>query len=992
MTAVLALAAARLRRRPGRGLLTALGVLLAVAALVATLGVRTLAGDLALRQAITDRPAGDRSATVSRSQSADPEELAELDRTARSALDRLQTGAARREMMLRVLSDGQGGTFRLAAFDDPASAVRLTEGRLPERCSGGRCEVLLIGDEEPALDPELGIDVVGRAVLTDPVLLAGTFDPGADTPVLLSPDVDGLNVHEPTALIQRSYGWVAGLDPDALRVAGLGALLRATAAAASDAERSGMVLTAPDDALVGAADRARASSRRLLLVGGQLVAVLVAFVALAALGLREDHGAARRLLGRRGATRGQSFAFTAAEAGWPVLAGLVPGLLAGIGTVLLVADREGVPGSRLVEDAVGGDALGALLVLVAVLWLLLGAVLRTTEAPLRKGLRATDVAALVLAAMALLAASRGNATAARLGEEDDPLLALLPALVAGAGGLAAMRLVPPTLSWLARIAPSRSGLARVGVADALRRPARPLATVAFLVAACALAIFAVSYRATLRAGAADQAAFGVPLDARLSSGPSLALPLDLAPLGDYAALAPGGVATPVVRRSAVVRTAGTAPDPVALVGLDPAALPHLRRFESDPAPAGLQRLLGDDRFPVAGAPLPPEATSLRLDATGTANLAVSAILARPDGVQGTMTLPGPIPEAFRGGTFVGLLVREPPGAISAILHHIGEGDTEVEVRQVAIDLRSVVAEPGGPLALDLPTWVAQDATIDLVGDALQIRSGLDGGEAIVRAPQPIDGRTLPVIVDPVTAAAARGGAVDIDVAGETSLRGEVVGTLPRFPTAGERFVITGGTALQRALDAEQPGAGTPGEVWVGGGSGLAPGLREAPFNRLVLRVRADEEARLVADPLARGANALLLLAALAAAAVAVVAVALVVRSDLVSGADDLLALEADGATPGALRRLLAVRTGALVLLALVPGIVCGVILTRAVTRLVAVTATGGAPEPPLTAAGSAGAIALVVLVLAATGLAAVAVASLLALREPLPPRPAGAGS
>jgi len=121
--------------------------------------------------------------------------------------------------------------------------------------------------------------------------------------VLLSGDVDGLNAHQPTVLFQRSYGWVASLDPDTLRVAGLPGLLRAAAAAASDAERSGMVLTAPDDALVTAASRARASSRRLLLVGGQLVAVLAAFVALAALGLRDDHATARNLLARRGASQ-----------------------------------------------------------------------------------------------------------------------------------------------------------------------------------------------------------------------------------------------------------------------------------------------------------------------------------------------------------------------------------------------------------------------------------------------------------------------------------------------------------------------------------------------------------------------------------------------------------------------------------------------------------------------------------------------------------------
>ena len=91
MMTVLALAVARLRRRPGRGLLTALGVALAAAALVATLAIRTLAGDLALRQSITALPVGDRSATVSRSQATD--DLPGLDRTARAALAPPRHGA-----------------------------------------------------------------------------------------------------------------------------------------------------------------------------------------------------------------------------------------------------------------------------------------------------------------------------------------------------------------------------------------------------------------------------------------------------------------------------------------------------------------------------------------------------------------------------------------------------------------------------------------------------------------------------------------------------------------------------------------------------------------------------------------------------------------------------------------------------------------------------------------------------------------------------------
>ena len=263
-----------------------------------------------------------------------------------------------------------------------------------------------------------------------------------------------------------------------------------------------------------------------------------------------------------------------------MLAGLVPGVAVGIAGALVVAAHEDVDGGRLVRDALGGDAVLALVVLVATLWILLAAVLRTSEGPLRKGIRATDIAAVVLAAVALLAASRGNATAARLGEQGDPLLALLPALVAGAGGLAAMRLVGPALAaWRGSRRPLRRWPASGRRCPAA--PARPLATVAFLVAACALAIFATTYRSTLRTGAADQAAFAVPLDARLVSGPSLDAAARPRVDRGYRELADGGYATPVVRRSAVVRTAGTAPDPVQLVGLDPDALPRIARFRSD---------------------------------------------------------------------------------------------------------------------------------------------------------------------------------------------------------------------------------------------------------------------------------------------------------------------------------------------------------------------------------------------------------------------------
>ena len=485
----------------------------------------------------------------------------------------------------------------------------------------------------------------------------------------------------------------------------------------------------------------------------------------------------------------------------------------------------------------------------------------------------------------------------------------------------------------------------------------------------------------------------MPLDARLTTGASLALPLDVASLDQYRALAPNGVASTVLRRAAVVRTSGTAPDPVALLGLDPAVLPHLHRFRTDPSPATLADRLGRTPYPVQGARLPASATTLRLDATGTQNLIISAILARPDGVQGVIPVPGSIPEAYRGGTFVGLQIRETPTSISAILHHIGEGATEVEKRVVAVDLRSVVAEPGGPLPLDFTTWVAEDATIDLKDGALAIRSGLDGGSAIARASQP-DRRA--------------------DAAGDRRpghgrrrerrrhrhrrrRRDRRCGAASSRRCRASRRPVTASSSptRRRSRVCSTPGSRARARRARSGSAVAAPSARPCGRRRSTGSTSTcgpRTEARLVADPLARGAAALLLLAALAAAAVAVVAVALVVRSDLSSGADDLLTLEADGATPSSLRRLLAVRTGALVLIALVPGLLCGVILTRAVTRLVAVTATGAAPVPPLVAAGSAAAVIGVVAAIALLALLAVAVASALALREPFPPRPAGAGS
>ena len=154
----------------------------------------------------------------------------------------------------------------------------------------------------------------------------------------------------------------------------------------------------------------------------------------------------------------------------------------------------------------------------------------------------------------MLAAGRGDASPAALAARADPLLAALPILAVLCGALVAARLAPALLAGLGRLVPARAPLARLALVDVLRRPLRPLVTVAFVVAAVAIAIFAGAYRATLDRGARDQAAFGVPFDFSLTASAALVRPLDVASASRYRALVPG---TRVTRGAAPERRRAT---------------------------------------------------------------------------------------------------------------------------------------------------------------------------------------------------------------------------------------------------------------------------------------------------------------------------------------------------------------------------------------------------------------------------------------------------
>ena len=1008
LASALRLVLARIRHRPARGAIVTLGVAAAIFGVAMTISVRATAGDLALRQAVAALPIGERTFTATYPNRLTPAELRDVDRIARRALATLSPRPVVRELLFSKLATLGRGSFLLGAIDDLPRHAQLTQGRLPRRCDASRCEVVqVLGRRAPAVDRSLHLVVVGRARLLDRSFLSGPFEPGSASAVLFGPSVAAMRGLSALELFPRTYGWVAPIDSGSLRRDTLAPLLGRVAAANETLSSRYLSLTAADRELTEAADRADAAARRLALVGGEGVALLLAFCALAALGLRRSHRSVLELLDRRGATRSVALAFTAIESLWLVAGGVAGGLVAALAASAALGRVEHVGTRALLEGARASGLVPTVLVVSAAAWIVIAIGLRCRD-PRLPGRRLNALDAVIVATLAsiALASSRGAASADDLGVRSDPLLSLLPILSALCGGLVAARLAPLLLG----LAPARSLVGRLALSGVLRRPLRPLAAIAFLCATVALVVFAGTYRATLARGAHDQAAFAVPLDLRLTVGPSLARPIDVAPAATYAALAPGTVVSDVIRQTAEVPGTGSSADPAELVGIDAASLGTLRGFRSDfsqTSAVRIGRLLRHrgGRL-LEGSPLPAGATSLVLRARYRLTaIEVRPIVQHPDGrvetplvvraatgrLEALLDRP-----ATAGSRLVGFVLRQPPEQASRLQHHLGEGDSGVDELTGRVAIEAVAAEPGGAVAIEAKAYVGSTgSTVAVKAGGLAIDYGILGTSIVVRRRQPLDGVALSVLADHETARHASAGALALDLGSGERLPARVVATATAFPTLGSRFVVADATALRLALDAIHPTLGTPEELWLGADGrvdlrALRAALARAPFSALRLDSRADRQRALQDDALARAAEGLLLLISLIGLALALLGVVLMVVADRQDDEGELHALETDGLAPARLRRLLVARAACILGVGVPFGAIAGVALSGAVTRLVNVTANATEPVPPLREAGLVGTVTISLLAaLAIGGLGALAV-SRAAFREPLPARPEGA--
>ena len=298
-----------------------------------------------------------------------------------------------------------------------------------------------------------------------------------------------------------------------------------------------------------------------------------------------------------------------------------------------------------------------------------------------------------------------------------------------------------------------------------------------------------------------------------------------------------------------------------------------------------------------------------------------------------------VPEASRGGRLVEL-VLVPPRIIERGSDEgtALRGATTIRIRGVSLD-----------------GWLGTGGVTAANGSGGTIRATYaitPQRDALVRPRQPTDDDPPRVAVTQALGALAGGvgGMLPLVIGGE-HVDVQVAAIVDRMPgTVGDAVVADLG-ALSTAVNTSAPGAAPVGELWLdvapGSDGRVVASLAKRPFNALETRSRTALEADARRDPLGHGTLLALAAAAVAALALAVWGLVLAIRADLRDDRGDLVDLEAQGATPRLLRRVVATRAGVVAGMGVLAGVVAGILLAVLVTRVVSVTARADQPEPPL---------------------------------------------
>jgi len=967
---VLALAATRLSRRFRSAALVALGIAAAAATFAGALGAGTVAQDESVARAVSRLPVQDRSIRASWFGAYDPG----VDAAAFKALRGVSSGRPVRALLFRETSV-DGKVFNLGATDQLSRWVRLRSGRLPRGCSVRRCEVVQVGGSGPLPDvARLHLQRVGvgdlvsslpfrqRTAYGRTVEETSYFTPSRlAPPFVLTDDVDGAAALPPFRLIYRSFAWILPLEPRSVHPWDLDDLGQRVERARSEltAGTSFFELSDPLSALEPTVSANRVTARRLLLVGGQAVALLLAFVVLAAATGRREAEATRARLARFGALRWQVAMLSAAEAsGVAALATLV-GWIVGLGVAAVIAAASGSPvGAVLAHSVASTVGIGLALGLAGIV---AAALLLALHAPAvdvgRFSIGALEMGALGAVVAIALSLSRGAANASTLAREGDAgvLLFLLPALIGFVAAVVALRLLGPLARALDRSARQLPVSGRLAALSIARNPGYAGAAVAFLLVSVGLAAFSLNYRSTLSRAQSDEARFQTPPDVVLTRTSAQPLPLGSSQLKRvYRSSAQRTV--PVLRLDGQVGT-GPASRQLSLLGLPAAAIGALPFWREDFAQAPLRELAAAVRpkgpVELRGVRLPSGARELRLRVRDRGDpFVMTASIASREGTfvpiefapvePGTTVLRARLPASARGGLVVGL-------AFSPTLPEVHSARPAAGTLTLG-PLRSGSAR----LAVDWSRWFGTGGIrLRHEGSTALLSFFLTNDrESRFRPRQSTDAGPVPVLATPALASlAGPGGVLPLRV-GDVPLVVRVTGTVRRFPSTDGDVVVGDEGTLWTALNASSPGSAQVNEVWLEGVSHdqarrLASALEGARLAGVKATFRSRVVSELRDDPLARAMLRTLAAIGLTAFALALAGLGLAVAADLRDERGELADLEEQGAGPEALRRHVRAKSAAVIALGLLGGAVLAAVLSVLVVGVVLVTASGVLPEPPL---------------------------------------------
>jgi hypothetical protein len=749
---------------------------------------------------------------------------------------------------------------------------------------------------------------------------------------------------------RRAALWVvtsAVLGPDAVRgteLADLAARLRATAARIERAA-PGVDVVTPAARLEAIDRRARTAQRRLLLVGAQGAALFLAFAALLGVARRPEGEALETQLRSLGAARWQPAVVRLVEVAVPAVAGAAVALT---GAAIAAAATD---------VALPAETLALVVALVV------GAIAAELAAARGGSSRALEAAAVVcLAAIAWQALATGGLDAAQVSADDAvPVLLLVPGLALFAGGVLVARLLPWGFRLAERVARRGSVPARLALLSLTRGGGLAAAATTFLALALGGALFALDYRATLRGQLDAQAAFAAGTSWRVSA------PEGVAPVTDL-----GGLTLeeprPAIRAASLVSAGARYEDAreATLLGLDgPIAAtqgwaPPAAELRTGARPDG-PRLDGREvrlwlRSTIAGTIV----VELLLPGDAFARLPLGDAVANR-----WLRLRARVPPRLRGATIVGL-------AVSSLLIPRPSVFDLGELEQRTLDGWStlddlhewqVTAGRFGDVGHVVPTTyergpIRRGVIVDVPeSDTPLIRPGYDvPAELPAVASEPL----ARLAVDRRLTAMVRGRPLPV----------RIVATSERLPTVTrrpDRFLLVDYDSLLAMVTAQRPGEALPTEAWFTGN----PPRGRPPYPDATVVTRAGVTAAARRDALAGGVDTTLAVTAVLAGGLAAAGLLLAAASLLRAERTELAGWRALGAGPSALARMKRLRVLALYAAGALAAIAGVAIALRLVVALVAVTAGGGDPLPPIEVRIDWPASAALI---AATGAVAVAVA------------------